>query len=333
MAHEKTWQFAMNQAFGDVSAAKNQCDWYVWFTKQALKGSIPLTDQSGASIASPTGLWTLYACCDGVTVNTSGTDLLAPSAFDNTKFVHAAAGTAHSWVVLYSSLLGAYFTIDLSSATVTSWVVVLSKTAPTGGTTTARPTSATDIVLSLPAQTFMSATFGLGRNAHFALATDGSFFSFASQNGTGLVSTVAGVHKVVDCPIADSFPVVAISEFNSNGIWRSTTRFPNGMMYSEYDGTIRNTYNSGSDGFIQPRIGNSASSLLSAPIPDRLSQVPRYAAWVASTTAGVYKGRCQDWFMAPTPADDTTLLPAAPAAATDWQIGQCIIPANVSPSL
>jgi len=103
--------------------------------------------------------------------------------FDNTKITGAA--TAHSWMVLKSpAALGPYYLIiDLNVATVgTIGVVVVAKTAPTGGTTSARPTSTDEVTIS----TTSFFTTGTGR-MHGGIATDGNFHILSSADGSGWV--------------------------------------------------------------------------------------------------------------------------------------------------
>lgn len=99
---------------------------------------------------------------------------------------------AHSWIVLKSPpALGPYYLIlDLNSSTVGTLSVSISKMAPTGGTTSARPTAVDEVYLTNWAtQSIFNAVTPVGRT-HGGLATDGNFHIMTSSDGNGWRSVI-----------------------------------------------------------------------------------------------------------------------------------------------
>lgn len=135
--------------------------------------------------------------------------------FDQSKLVFSA--TTRSWFVLYNPFLNHYLTIDCVSAAQTQIVLCLSKTAPTGGTTTARPT-ATDEYGRTSIFNFISNNTGTTVWWwHAALATTGDFTLLGTKGGgSGNIEQAVIVQALADAKAADDYPVVMYLNF-SNG--------------------------------------------------------------------------------------------------------------------
>jgi len=131
-AFQKTWQFKLASGADSVNQlvdAETTASLQAASTMLAL-----LTSMLGFSL-NP---WVMRRCCDSLTVKTDGTNLFT----DKTKFVGAAAGSAHSWLVIRNSL-GQEICVDFSSASgVYIAAMYISAAAGfTGGSTTNRPTA------------------------------------------------------------------------------------------------------------------------------------------------------------------------------------------------
>ena len=175
---EKTWQYAFNQNMDSSSVAAQQKN-SLWAIKAFLKGEYAFTDQTGGAIAAPTGLWTCYGSSDSVTAGLDASDRWT-GAFDAAKIVPAVEGIAHSWMVVKSpTALGPFYMI-MNYVSVTTIDLVFCKAAPTGGSTTNRPTSTDEWSYSSMAYTSGAVTT---HRMHGAVATDGTFFVLGSQNG------------------------------------------------------------------------------------------------------------------------------------------------------
>src|SRR3954451_9780282 len=167
---EKSWQFDPNRLAADNTTVIQLSRAFVWWMKAFLTGQI-----GGAA----QGLWSVYGSCDGVTAGLDAVDRWT-LAFDGTKIVRAAAGVAHSWMVLKSPLLATpagdlnfSAILDFSGvADSTPLNLVFCKTAPPGGTTTARPVSV-DEWAHTPSLQLNDNTNGTMR-FHGFMPTDGS---------------------------------------------------------------------------------------------------------------------------------------------------------------
>jgi hypothetical protein len=140
VATEKTWNDPdVNRPhFAASTSTADQVRGFLWYVKAWLTGQI-----GGAT----RGLWTVVGSSDGATAGMDGVDRWG-AVYDGTKLIRAAAGNAHSWMVLRSPGITAggltsvpfYMIIEWSASDVAPTFYGC-KALPTGGTITARPTS------------------------------------------------------------------------------------------------------------------------------------------------------------------------------------------------
>lgn len=143
----------------------------------------------GVAPAVATGAWSVHSTCDGTTVNPSGDNWTSPASI-----TFAAAGSAHSWIVFQNATLMSggtvYLIMDCTNVAgdtyPTDVVWYLARTAPTGGLTTARPTSTTQTAalratgrVLYNTAAFNPVTFHFWRNSR------GEFVWISSEDGTG----------------------------------------------------------------------------------------------------------------------------------------------------
>lgn len=94
-----------------------------------------LTNTNSVSNTLASGrVWSVVSSSNAST--TSSSDLWTAT----TALTRAAAGTAHSWIVLYNATAARYLTLDYVGSTAYGCDVILSTDAPSGGTTLNRPT-------------------------------------------------------------------------------------------------------------------------------------------------------------------------------------------------
>lgn len=184
MSLSKTYYSTMNRALDDTSTTNKVASSTLFALKEFLMGGISGTN--GPEGARPSSAyWTLVQCTDSVTVKTDGTDLLGGAAYDSTKWVRNTAGNAHTWFVLKSptGMLDQpwYFTVDWAGANDQIATFVLTKTLPSGGTTTARPTSTVE---ATRANIFAEASANAAKS-HFITDANGNFWFLESRNGQG----------------------------------------------------------------------------------------------------------------------------------------------------
>lgn len=194
---EKTWQVShvSNSLLGTETLDTN--DLFLKF-KAAAKafGSNPLT---------------VVGSSDSSTANMSGTDLLVVDG----DMVHDSPGSPHSWVVLALDQIaaGAQVCFDFNSTDTIRQDIIVSATGFSGGTTSARPTAADEIVVwSNNAWTGM---FGSGDGsggqirAHIMLSDDGECFRVILANN-GIVGGFLLIDKPANPATGWATPMVTV---------------------------------------------------------------------------------------------------------------------------
>jgi hypothetical protein len=227
MATELTWRTDPNRIPSDVSSAANKCKWDAWHLVHALLG-----DSGGFT----EGLWTVYYSCDGVTAGTAndGVDRWG-SAFNATKIVNATG--AHSWFVLKApeTLGSLYLTVDCNNASASTFTILFSKAAPTGGTTSARPT-ATD-AWEHTAIVFSNLSVATTPRTHLSLSSRGDFV-FATNNETNnSFYAVIAAFKMQEAGSLDDYPWITIASVGTNGGASSLQAGGTGSLTTAINGT------------------------------------------------------------------------------------------------
>lgn len=181
---DRTWQESLNNVPLDATSVALNAKSFLWFLVQFL---------TGGTVETPPALgrWDMYYSCDSVTAGVAGDGVNRWTGL--AQVVRAAAGVAHSWAVVRSQAAlcgnGPYYCIiDVSgSADYTLLNLIFSKTAPTGGTTTARPTSVDEWTHAVNQQVVENAIAGW--RYHAWMSTDGNFVIGASKNGSNFIWT------------------------------------------------------------------------------------------------------------------------------------------------
>lgn len=178
-----------------------------WLLKACLCGELTLYKVGTVPVSSPSiqGKWTVHQSCDGSSV--SGTDLWTGPAV-----AYGASPTPHAWVVLESpSNLGPlYFCIDMNNASSGRASFALSRTAPTGGTTTDRPTAADEISWLSDDDGKLGNDLSSSVRAFFGMNELGEFYFFTSYNDLGTFYFRCVIKGLVGTKQYDAFPVIAI---------------------------------------------------------------------------------------------------------------------------
>jgi len=286
---EKTWQKLPNLRMSTASNAichKN----FIFFLKAFLCGQYPT--QSGW-----TGTYTVVSSSDGAAFG--ATDYWA-YPFDSADIVQATAGSNHSWVVLSRSIGGVtwHIIIDCDRATTYYFDIVIAKTAPTGGSLTARPTSTDEVVYSN--QQFMPDSSG--QYAHGALTTDGMFLFMNSAGGQTLPRFGWFLQGLAAAKAADLYPVVSYLAYDAgNGpFYRANLASATYWRARKFDGTT--TLSIGALAMGCSAVPLTAGWVMESMLVD--GTVGKFAdlpIFVAGTVAGNYslKGRLYDLRWAP----------------------------------
>lgn len=199
MALSKTYYTRMNVPVADFSTSTNLMKSIVWALKAFMKGEISTGTVGSEGDAPSSSYWTVEASSDSVSANLAGSDLWT-STFNASKIVRAAAGVAHSWIVLKSpAALGPFYVcIDIAGAAdTTAMSIFASKTAfSTGGTITARPTSATEWTVMPNGSTFFEAV-NQAYSVHYICDANGAFTFHTSKNSAGIFSGLVAMLPLI----------------------------------------------------------------------------------------------------------------------------------------
>jgi hypothetical protein len=333
---EKTWQFDMSRAL-DNSSAANLAKNFLWYIKALLKGEI-----GGAA----SGLWTCIGSSDSSTAGMDNVDRWT-NAFDPTKLVRvAAAGSAHSWIVLQSpvALTGGpvYLIIDyVSNVGDTNCQMLLCYSAPTGGSVNARPTSTTESLVT-GGTTAGRQMVENGTNAHRVhgiLSTDGMFFILGSKNGSNLFSCGIVFQMLNEAKPGDTFPGVIYMEYNAAGIFAKAALTQNSNPSLSVCRILGGGTPVGANGsHLLPTGANDLFATDLSGITDavdgNLNGFPMYFFPFLPALATTYslKGRFFDWRYTHGGINHGTVSPLV-GSPTSMTVGSTYVPTNVAPSL
>jgi len=330
MALSKTWYTTANRALDDVTTALRQGASGLFALKAFLKGEVSGTN--GPEGARPgSTFWTCKGSSDGATAGMDDVDRLG-ATFDPSKWVRAAAGVAHSWIVLQApgTIQDApwFLTIDYASTSDAVAAFYITKVLPTGGSITARPTST--IESSYTNQQFSSATLGAG-NTHFVTDANGSFHFFSSRNGTGYAQFYFTFQSIVDGrsgDVARAFMYAhQVETTHGAPVLSSVTNF-RGLSYT--GGNSINTTN-GRIGRLF-FAGQEFSAAITGTNPHDAKVDMIVGPWLVDTTlTGTIRGRFPDMWMCGFAANAGTVFPIV-GNPERVNLGDIVIPCSVIPT-
>lgn len=206
MALSKTWYTSNNLAIADATTANRCAHSSIWGLGAMLTGAQSGTN--GPEGARPSGAyWTLVGSSDSSTAGIDATDRLNfAGSFTDANWVRAAAASPHTWFVLRSpaGLLDGpwYLCFDYIGPTNDQTAsFVISKNVFSGGSTSARPTSTGESVIT--SQVFSSATLGAAK-IHLQTDANGGFRWQRSRNGTSYFDFYLSVEPVVEYHSGDA---------------------------------------------------------------------------------------------------------------------------------
>jgi len=324
MAYELTWDITYNVDPTSETDLTAQCRSYMMQLKDYL-------------IA--TAGWSMHESCDSVAVGAATVD-----KWDSLTDIVAATG-AHSWAVLKSpagfcaGANGSYtgdqsrlwFCINMRYVNYYQVEFTFHASAPTGGTTTAAPT--TTIQLAFSNQTFNGSTLNTNTYFHFASTAKGGFLTMLSQSGTGFVPFGMILVDLVDPTVINSttfdypYAVVATCSYNITTPGAFSSSNLTSTTYSKvfgYDGTACTAkYNSFAGGTSWIGSGWAATGD-SINGEHKNSQV-----WITCETANKYGvvGRMADMFGSGMPSPQG--LVDHPTIPTKVFVGNLYIPTDV----
>lgn len=348
------WYTRANAPFPETATAVNINNGFAFMLKELLKGTS--TSGTEGPVTRPAGTnWTVEGSCDSLTGAMDGVDRLTgtvANSFDATKWVHAASGTAHSWIVLKSpAALGpVWMCIDANSATTTTYGVVFSRqqftgSVPGGATSTqltqSRPITnfgwiagaTTDPIPTTAAVMMTDQNAGGMYRAHISVDASGAFNYLVSRDGTGFFSTILSCFNTVDRNANDNaYPTFTMfhSVAGSRGApaWSTV-----GVTSANCSGrTVDGTATQSAGGFSSWAFG--ATQFASNATPDvgfTTSRVlPMYIQTLVANKNS-WRGRCPDLWVVGMP----TVGASFPNSTnpTHHVAGDIIVPLSVVPIL
>jgi hypothetical protein len=245
MALSKTWYTSANLALADTSTVALATHSSLWALGAMLLGYQSGTD--GPEGARPGSVaWTLVGSSNSTTYGIDSTDRLHFSgSFTAADWVKVNyAGSAHTWFVLKSpsGLLDGpwYLCVDYISAYGDPYCTfVISKNVFSGGSTTARPTSTNESVVS--DQQICSSSTGAGKT-HLAIDANGGFRWLRSRNATGYFDFFLSVEPLVEYHSGDAARTFLLAHFYDGGTGALTVQQSPTVRGLCSDGTTALTY-------------------------------------------------------------------------------------------
>jgi hypothetical protein len=341
MAYERSWSFSFDN-FYTATSQLDYCRWQFWALKALLTGQLGGLTQ---------GLWTMYASCDSVTAGTmnDGVDRWG-STYTPANIVRGTAAAVRSWYVLKSPTMNGvtvYVTFSFDGTDDRSATLMHSIVAPTGGTTTARPTASGERPFSDSlglALYWNGAGFGL-TSVNLSLSTTGDFIFFAFRSGATsgpYANTAVMVMAPVDCHASDTRPIFTFKYGGAEGGLLDTA-FNHQMMSSPLAANGCATQNSaGTDSHAGlPVIGGQVVPGTPDVLTGKLITLPAIVQ-VHTSVGGTWhlRGRLPDIFLQPDSGSSAsyvkpgTAIMDATGNVTHVCVGGVIFfPANSIPAL
>lgn len=222
-APSKTHYALANKALANVTTAANAANSYLHAMIKTVTGVNHGTYTAGPNGVPPaSSYWTCVLSSNG-TVAGAGDNFSA--GYVAGEWLSNTAGNPHSWFVLQSpaapDILDGpwYILVTKNSATATTWTVSISKTAWTGGTTTADPTNAGTVSTTTATGHFNVSSTTAGKT-HFLVDAKGNFWFMCSRDGSQIIETWDIFTELEQTqPSGDAFRAIMYTGFLANGLF------------------------------------------------------------------------------------------------------------------
>lgn len=316
----------------------------LWLTKANLLDHTSLGTTQGTRPG--TNKWACVGSSDGVTAGLDGVDRWT-TTFTPSLLVRANLGTAHSWMVLESETnFGVGSTkirllLSLGVASAGNVLMSYSRSAYTGGSTTAKPTATNEVFIgssSGAAQSIgaLDGTLGVGYKMGFCISPGGEFYVYTNRTGTGVFNSLFGIADARGQQAGDTWPTAAFYHASGStgrgaGVWTNLVNTSNGFNTRNYDSAIRQ--NGG--GLLQYTVGSTSFAGTSGISKDVIQN-----AWLfmpalnISNDAAISgkRGYFQDIWVS-SPAVVGSGYPLGNGTQTQLLVGDALIPSGVAASL
>jgi hypothetical protein len=180
-SYEKAgWQFGSSFNVYTPADVLDQARQRLWAIKEFLTG--------GAGSPGANGHWTVKGSSDGSAAGLDGVDRWT-TTYTPAKIVRGSASNPHSWMVLESPTLSSGIKVQLlitfDGSNDYSGSFIFAKTAFSGGSTTANPTSSDSWMWGGTASAFSHSSTATLHRLHGILSSTGDFFIFSARSGGG----------------------------------------------------------------------------------------------------------------------------------------------------
>lgn len=334
MTLSKTWYTTANRAYDDVSTATRVASSALFALYGTLAGYTSGTD--GPEGARPSSVyWTLVGSSDASTAGIDSTQRIG-TTYNAAKWTRVAAGgTPHTWFVLQSpsGLLDGpwYLCVDWIGSSDQVATFVISKNVFSGGSTSARPTSTNESVLT--AQTFVESTVAAGKS-YFVTDANGGFRFLLSRNSVGFFEFYLAIESLVEARTSgDAGRTMMFCQQTPSSRGAGQQELALAVRGLAQDGTTvlaSTTAAMTQMGF--PAGGFASIYTTTNAIDAQVDGLP--CGWIYDNTAshkGI-RGRVPDWWAV---ASQVAVGSTVPATGNPERIvlGSVMIPGSVAPSL
>ena len=327
----RQWYSYANVPFTPTNSVDVQ-QWMLWLWKELLIGNYAgKGGTAGPEGARPsTSYWTVVRSSDGAG-NVASSDLWVA----RTNVIRATAGSNHSWIVLKSPITGpngalgfgqgpVWMCIDNSAgADARARILYARDDFSTGGTATARPTSATEfegayfLTTNVAPNIWTDATYGMARRVSIAVDANGQFYFLMARSGSNTIESVSCCVENINSDDRDLYRQFA-----------STCHFGNPIAIGQrkWTGTARNNYwntdgtGSTSGGLIRYHFGACCQGAINntQQIGGAINGLLSFSAGMGSGSGSSGAGYNMDIFGGPNTADVDGYYVALPMYVLDF---------------
>jgi hypothetical protein len=217
MAYEKTWSFSFDNAHTPANAL-DLTRYELWALKAMLLGQLG----TWSPTTPTTGFWTHYGSSDSVTAGIDGTDRWL-ATYDGTKIVRGSSSAIRSWWVGRSpaTMNGQTFYMCLSFDGTGDPVatIVFAKTAFTGGSITARPTSVDEWISNAGVPSWNAGNV-ISHRYNMGMTSDGSWYYFVCRSGAVGSHHDLGIMCMapIGCNAGDNYPIYTHKNYSASAL-------------------------------------------------------------------------------------------------------------------
>lgn len=215
MALSRTWYTRGNVPFPDVSSALNSARSLLWLMKACLLQQATTGTVGPEGAAPGSAAWVCTGSSNGSAAGMDSVDRWG-STFTAGNIIRGNGAVSKSWLVARHTTAGVSICFSYDAASDVGVSIVGSYAEFSGGSTTARPTSASEfIVLSLGS--FHNGNSGANQNFHFATDASGNFYMHAGQVGAGFCYWALWGAELAEARVGDTRKFFLAQHFANSG--------------------------------------------------------------------------------------------------------------------